>query len=274
MKHSAKAIDWVVKMRRLPAERSLDRLLKAGTVTKDHRAQIAAKLSQFYTHLTPLRISAEVYHQRLRALIGDNRQALLDSNVLHAKPRIKRIHAAQLQFVELSNDIFAERVGSRIVDGHGDLRAEHIYLAPDPLVIDCIEFNADMRQVDVADELAFLEMECEMLDDCEPVHSIASQCLAALGDAPPPQLVSFYKSYRACVRAKVAALRAEQGGRKQSADRRQMFRKIPAAGRPACSRFGGSSSGMICPRINGYGKVHAGDLVWRNCWAPNCCKPT
>ena len=42
---------------------------------------------------------------------------------------------------------FRERVAQgRIRDGHGDLRLEHVYFEDgDPIVIDCVEFNARLR---------------------------------------------------------------------------------------------------------------------------------
>ncbi len=77
-------------------------------------------------------------------------------------------------------------------------------------MIDCIEFNAEFRRVDVADELEFLATECDF-EGAEPLgRRIFDQTLAALGDQPPEELMAFYRSYRACVRGKVAALRASQ----------------------------------------------------------------
>jgi predicted kinase len=77
-------------------------------------------------------------------------------------------------------------------------------------IFDCIEFSADFRCIDVADELAFLAAECDFLG----ADWIGSQLVKAYqtqsGDRPPDVLLDFYKSYRACVRAKVAALRADQ----------------------------------------------------------------
>ena len=51
----------------------------------------------------------------------------------------------------------------RIVEGHGDLRPEHIFLDGTPRIIDCLEFDRDLRLLDPVDELAFLALECERL---------------------------------------------------------------------------------------------------------------
>lgn len=209
-------VDWVVKMHRLPAERSLDRLIEADVVTDEQIAQIANHLTEFYRQLAPVAISADAYCNRMALLIVDNREALLNSTTEVARTRIKRIHASQLTFMRLSTRLFESRAQSHIVDGHGDLRPEHIYVTADPVVIDCIEFNSEIRQLDVADELAFLEMECEFLGAPAVGRQIAESVLGAIDANPPEQLLSFYKSFRACVRAKVSVLRAKQAGSEQA----------------------------------------------------------
>ncbi len=50
-----------------------------------------------------------------------------------------------------------------MIDGHGDLRPEHICLVEPPAVFDCLEFSEDLRRVDMLDELCFLSMECDLL---------------------------------------------------------------------------------------------------------------
>ena len=124
---------------------------------------------------------------------------------------IRRIHAAQLAYLLLRPEVFDARVrAGRVIDGHGDLRPEHVYLSSPPAIIDCIEFNAEFRQVDVLDELSFLETECALFEAKEIGLAIREQCSELLGDETPMELSAFYQSYRACVRAKVAVLRGRQ----------------------------------------------------------------
>ena len=60
--------------------------------------------------------------------------------------------------------MLAKRVRDRrIIDGHGDLRPEHIWLGDPVKIIDCLEFNPRLRAVDPFDEIAFLSLECERL---------------------------------------------------------------------------------------------------------------
>jgi predicted kinase len=98
----------------------------------------------------------------------------------------------------------------RIVEGHGDLRPEHVCLTKPVQIFDCVEFSHELRSLDIADELSFLDVECELLGSNDIGGRIFAAYSLASGDIPVAPLVAFYKSYRAAVRAKVAALRADQ----------------------------------------------------------------
>jgi aminoglycoside phosphotransferase family enzyme len=92
----------------------------------------------------------------------------------------------------------------RVVEAHGDLRPEHICLEPEPVVIDCLEFNRSLRILDVASELMFLALECERLGARQIGEWIVGKCNEETGDRPPETLLEFYKSYHACIRAQIA----------------------------------------------------------------------
>jgi len=116
-----------------------------------------------------------------------------------------------LQLLHLQPQLFDERVAAgRIVEGHGDLRPQHICFTEPLAIFDCIEFSFHFRRIDVADELAFLAAECDFIGARWIGPRLFELFQSLAGDRPPPELVAFYKSYRACVRAKVAALRADQ----------------------------------------------------------------
>jgi len=204
-------VDWLVEMRRLPTELTLDALHAREKLRPEHIDRLADTLTGFYRTLTPLSLEPRAYRERCLAHVHGNLRELIA--VKHHLPRgvVERVHGFQLQLLNLRPDLFEERVQSgRIVEGHGDLRPEHICFSDPPAIFDCIEFNTDFRRLDVADELAFLAAECDFLgaDWVGPqlLHAYQEQS----GDRPPEILIAFYKSYRACVRAKVAALRADQ----------------------------------------------------------------
>jgi uncharacterized protein len=98
-----------------------------------------------------------------------------------------------------------------VVEGHGDLRPEHICLGPQPLVIDCLEFRTELRSLDPIDELALLGMECERLGAPEIGEILFCRYYRRTGDDPPPVLTTFYKAVSALTRARLAILHLQQG---------------------------------------------------------------
>jgi len=203
-------VDWVVKMRRLPASQALDKLLRRDALTADQVQALAQHLVDFYARLPPERLSRVDYCQSLERHIRANGDSLLPALPRQVIP-LRRALGAQLRYLRLHADLFGQRIAQgRIVEGHGDLRPEHIYLEDPPAIIDCIEFSAELRTVDVADELSFLALECERLGHSELGDEVLSTYQRVCDDQVFPALLAFYKSYRASVRAKVALLRARQ----------------------------------------------------------------
>ena len=207
----SETVEWLVEMRRLPTELTLDALLRHGRLQAGDIDRLSATLVRFYRSLAPQAVAPAEYRQRTLAHIRGNLRELLQ--LKHHLPRgaVERVHGFQFQLLRLKPELFDERVTSgRIVEGHGDLRPEHVCLSDPIAIFDCIEFNAEFRRLDIADELAFLATECDFLGASWVGPHILSAYQAASGDRPPPVLWDFYTSYRACVRAKVAALRADQ----------------------------------------------------------------
>ena len=171
--------------------------------------------------MLPKPLSSDVFRQALDRHIRANGAALLEA-LPAERARLRRIQSAQLRYLNVQAELINDRVAAgRIVDGHGDLRPEHIYLDGRPIVIDCIEFSDELRTVDIADELSFLSMECERLDGRGLGELVLAEYQKVCGDKLPESLLSFYGSYRALVRAKVALLRVQQqtnGGSRPSAD--------------------------------------------------------
>jgi aminoglycoside phosphotransferase family enzyme/predicted kinase len=210
-------VDWLVKMRRLDDRRTLRAAHEKKQVPPEALLSLAETLANFYRDLPPETASPQAYRSEVEAHVRGNLAELVRPEHRLDVHQVKRIHNAQLEQLILRPAMFDARMtAGRVIDGHGDLRPEHIYLTQPPAIIDCIEFNSEFRRLDVLDELCFLESECAELGDESVGKFVRRHCLELLGDAPPESLAAFYKSYRACVRAKVAALRARQ---QQGADR-------------------------------------------------------
>ena len=108
--------------------------------------------------------------------------------------------------------VFAERRRAGLVrECHGDLHLGNIALIDDrPVVFDCIEFDAQLRWIDVINEVAFLCMDLAERGRADFANRLLNRYLEASGDYSGLRCLPFYLVYRALVRAKVAGLRAAQ----------------------------------------------------------------
>ena len=95
--------------------------------------------------------------------------------------------------------------GRHIIDGHGDLRPEHIWLGDPIRIIDCLEFNPVLRAVDPFEEMAFLALECEHLGCAWAAEHIRRRAQHVLPDGLSDALFAFYRCHRASLRARLAA---------------------------------------------------------------------
>ena len=125
-----------------------------------------------------------------------------------------KLIAARLEwFVARCAALFRQRVlERRLVEGHGDLRPEHVYLNGTPRIIDCLEFCAELRQLDPVNELAFLALECRRLGGPSLEGLLLQRYHERTGDAPPPELMRFYKALNALIRARIAIQRLGELG--------------------------------------------------------------
>lgn len=210
---AAETIDWLIEMRRLPVERMLDRAIAQGTVGERDLGRAMRALASFFATARRQPMSDRAYVSRLRRQIGVNARELLASDLKLSHPRVREVEALQFRFLTEQSEVLAGR-GAHLIEGHGDLRPEHVFLgvpsASEPLmrracVIDCLEFDPDLRRLDPAEEIAFLALECQRLGAVTLADAFIGRYRAATGDVAPQVLFDFYRSRRAAVRAQIAA---------------------------------------------------------------------
>jgi aminoglycoside phosphotransferase family enzyme len=200
-------VDWLVRMHRLPAVRMLDRAIQAGTIQGGDLLAVARLLADFYGGAAALAMPADEYRGRLAVAILQNKEVLENPDFALPTAMVTAIYEGLGKMLVRNGTIFEERVhGGCVVEGHGDLRPEHVYLGPGPAVIDCLEFKRDFRILDRADELAYLAMECERLGSPAAGTEILETCCRLIGDEPVAELIDFYKAHRAFLRARLAIL--------------------------------------------------------------------
>ena len=199
------AVEWLVKMRRLPRGLMLDRAISGQRVSPDDVRRFMLVLAEFYRRAEPVAMNPGFYRGRFERDIRANQRELSVPDYGLPRTLLEAIAASQLDILNRQAAVFDKRVADgTIVEGHGDLRPEHIFLGRDPVFIDCLEFNREWRLLDPVEEIAYLSLECEHAG-APWIGEVAFETYSEhTGDVPATQLVRFYKSVRASLRAKLS----------------------------------------------------------------------
>lgn len=202
--------EWLVKMRRLPPDRALDRLAAAGRVEDAQLHALLAKLTRFYATSIRAPWDGRAYRRALAGEITRTAAELVSPVFCLDAARVGQIAAELAHRLDADAQTFHQRVADgRVVDAHGDLRPEHVFMLAEPQIIDCLEFSAELRLQDSAAEIAFLALECDRLGHSKIGARILEHYRECSHDECTRSLLQFYRASRAFVRAKVAAWHLE-----------------------------------------------------------------
>lgn len=203
-------VDWLVQMIRLPADRMLDRCLARGGWCPADIHALGAYLARFFAAARHPRIDAKAYLDRFRDECRSSHLILHELGGAALRPLTDAV-ARRIESFVIRSEALPRRVeDGRIVEGHGDLRPEHVCLGSPPRIIDCLEFRAALRCLDPVDELAFLAMECERLGAPRIGQILHYRYRQRTGDRPPPMLIFFYRAIAALIRARIAILHLQE----------------------------------------------------------------
>lgn len=209
-----RVVEWLVHMRRLDHSRMLDVRIREGTLHLNDVQRAAERLADFYVRTPPEPITPAEYRSRFEQGVKENAVVLSKAAYGLQTDLVERLARVQISFLNERGAQLERRArDGRIIESHGDLRPEHICLEEKPVVFDCLEFNRDFRIVDPVDELSFLSMECDALGNTSVGPAVLETYESLTGDFPPPGLIVFYKTYRACLRAKLAVWHLDDDGR-------------------------------------------------------------
>jgi len=205
-------IEYAVRMKRLAADRRMDLLLESGKVSSTDIHAIADQLIPFHQNAKIINDSSQI---SIREKFNDlaNLEWETEALKIHAPATITNAIEISTRFLEKYEGLLLERKTQGFIrDCHGDLHSRNIFLLPEPVVFDCIEFNDDYRQIDILNELAFFCMDLEAFG----YHDLSDQFFIYYNEhfhvcrnVAEQFLFVYYKAYRANVRAKVNLLRAK-----------------------------------------------------------------
>jgi uncharacterized protein len=206
-------VEWLVVMRRLPETLMLDWALRSGGPERSDLDRVAFRLSRFYQALAPEPIAPATrgnwFAQETGLCLREVSRPEFGLDAARIDRLVGRLTDFPCARPEMLLDRHRER---RIVEGHGDLRPEHICLEREPVIIDCLEFSRKLRIVDPADEMAFLSLECAMLGGPEVGVRLQRGYETVTGDRPPEPLTAWYAAFRALLRARLMALHSLEPG--------------------------------------------------------------
>jgi aminoglycoside phosphotransferase family enzyme len=198
-------VDWLVVMRRLDNAHLLDHAIASGSVSVADVDRAAQLLVRFYRTAARTYLSPALHMREWQRNVALNHACLLNPRFRLPNGQIWRIDRAQRRFLARRGSLLAARTAERrIVNGHGDLRPEHVWIGDPPQIIDCLEFSARLRAVDPFDDIAYLSLECERLGAPWVGARIVRQLASGLHDQVPKALFHFYRCYRAALRARLA----------------------------------------------------------------------
>lgn len=201
------ALEWAVRMRRLPLRQTLAARQEHGELGVDDIRRVARRLAGF--HAGAERPDAPAGPGEVKRQIDENFQSLLDMDL--GADAVRAIGDAQRFFDAMLSarrrTLLSRSQGGQVRDGHGDLRLEHIVIDADRVqVFDCVEFEPRLRQTDVACDLAYLIMDLAANDREDLAAELIGSYRRAGGDPGDDELLWFFAAYRAWVRIKLAYL--------------------------------------------------------------------
>jgi len=200
-------VDYAVVMRRLPERFLMRTLLAEDKLEPRQFVALVALLYTFYEQAQVFKDGRFGSREKVRFDVEENfaqTEVFINDTILAND--FKRISSFSRGFLEHKRKLFSRRVKDGFVrEGHGDLHMEHICLPPDglPVIYDCIEFNQRFRRLDVVNDIAFLAMDLEVNNRFDFASLFLNYCHEQLGALFEPELLFFYKCYRAYVRGKV-----------------------------------------------------------------------
>jgi uncharacterized protein len=199
----ARAIDHVVEMRRYDASATAAAVLLRGEAIPVDA--IGQRLAAFHAAAPRCRPPAPVAAGR--ATLAANFSALREllparAHVLSHQERLAQAfldgHGPELER--------RARLG-RVRDGHGDLRAEHVLLTQPLAIVDCIEFDAGRRAIDVGADLACLKVDLAAHGGPAIGDELVAAYRKAGGDPGDDRLLDFWSAYQRQVAARIVLSR-------------------------------------------------------------------
>jgi len=209
-----KVIEYAVKMIQFPQSVQLDRMLMQGAVTNFHIDAFAKLIATFHQNID-IADSAVGYgdpESLIKPVIENFTEIAEQLSDYRQLEKINKLKNWAVSTAGNLKSIFEQRkLQGFIRECHGDCHLRNMaWFKNKPLLFDCIEFDSNLRWIDVISEIAFLYMDLQKNQSHQLAHRFLNYYLEHTGDYAGVAVLPFYLSYRALVRAKVEAIQTAQ----------------------------------------------------------------
>lgn len=194
-------VDWLVHMLRLPPGQMLGHAIERHHCSREQVTRAAERLARFYIKGAAEQLNAETHVRRI------GHETTRRVRVLQRMPfdlvghSLRGLQAQHERFIHQFRTLLESRARDGwIREGHGDLRPQHVCVGPEPLFIDCLEFSRTLRVLDPLDDLAYMVLECELMEATWVGDAFVHVYAELAGDDEALRLVPFYASRRALLR--------------------------------------------------------------------------
>ncbi len=205
-------VEYAVKMKQIPEELLMDKLLEKGQVNPKMIEAVSEKLALFYSVAeTSDLIKSFARPERVKQDTDENfEQTEKYIGVTISEDVYLQVRNRTNDFYKTQAELFHQRIAAgRIRDCHGDLRLEHIFWGDEISIFDCIEFNERFRYTDTAADIAFLAMDLDYQGREDLSDHLIQTFIRKSDDQELMKVLNFYKCYRAYVRGKVESFRLD-----------------------------------------------------------------
>ena len=203
-------VEYAVKMKRIPEENIMTRLLEEGKVDQKLVDRMAKIMTEFHLKAKAgKRIgqfgSLPMIERNWRENFEQTDEFIGETI---SPESYQLIQERTNNFMKNNRDLFAKRVTeNRVKECHGDIHSGNIFITDKIYIFDAIEFNERFRYCDVASEVAFLAMDLDFKERGDLSSFLVDRYVKYSGDKELELLLPFYKCYRAYVRGKVASFK-------------------------------------------------------------------
>jgi aminoglycoside phosphotransferase family enzyme len=210
IKGAGETVEYAVKMKRMPEEKMMSKLLEKNKVDNRLVDRIAKRIADFHSKAETNRQISEFGSL---PVIETNWKENYDQTEefigkIISKEDFKSIRNRVNGFMGRSAAVFEKRAtAGRVRDCHGDIHSGNIFITNGIYIFDAIEFNDRFRYSDVAADVAFLAMDLDFRERADLSDFFVERYIKYSGDQELTELLPFYKCYRAYVRGKVISFK-------------------------------------------------------------------